>query len=81
MANHILDERIKDLTRLEDVQLTVRLPVELAAQARELEKEAPEYLSQIVLYGLTRASIYRELRETQDAALAEAERIARGDTP
>ena len=45
------------------VQLNVRLPREIAAQAEEVQQEDPEFLSRVVLYGLTRRSIYRTLRE------------------
>jgi hypothetical protein len=46
------------------VQLTVRLPRDIAAQAEKVQESDPEFLSRIVLYGLTRRSIYRHLRET-----------------
>lgn len=45
------------------VQLNVRLPRDVAAQAEEVQKADPEFLSRVVLYGLTRRSIYRHLRE------------------
>jgi hypothetical protein len=45
------------------VQLSVRLPRDIAEQAEEVQKNDPEFLSRIVLYGLTRRSIYRHLRE------------------
>ncbi len=45
------------------VQLTVRLPRDIAAQAEEVQKTDPEFLSRVVLYGLTRRFIYRHLRE------------------
>jgi len=45
------------------VQLSVRLPRDVAAQAEEVQKTDPEFLSRVVLYGLTRRSIYRHLRE------------------
>lgn len=46
------------------VQLKVRLPREIAEQAEEVQRSDPEFLSRVVLYGLTRRSIYRHLRET-----------------
>lgn len=49
------------------IQLKVRLPRDIAAQAEEVQKTDPEFLSRVVLYGLTRRSIYRHLRE-QNAA-------------
>ena len=45
------------------VQLKVRLPRDIAAQAEEVQKSDPEFLSRVVLYGLTRRSIYRHLRD------------------
>ena len=45
------------------VQLNVRLPRDIAAQAEEVQKTDPEFLSRVVLYGLTRRSIYRHRRE------------------
>lgn len=45
------------------VQLNVRLPRDIAAQAEEVQKTDPEFLSRVVLYGLTRRSIYQHLRE------------------
>ena len=50
------------------VQLEVRLPRDVAAQAEEVQKSDPEFLSRVVLYGLTRRSIYRHLREQDRAA-------------
>lgn len=44
------------------VQIQVWLPRELAAQAEEVQRTDPEFLSRVVLYGLTRRSIYRQLR-------------------
>jgi hypothetical protein len=44
------------------VQLNVCLPRDIAAQAEEVQKTDPEFLSRVVLYGLTRRSIYQHLR-------------------
>jgi hypothetical protein len=46
------------------VQLSVRLPRDIAAQAEEVQRTDPDFLSRVVLYGLTRRSIYRHLRES-----------------
>jgi len=54
------------------VQLTVRLPRDIAAQAEEVQRTDPEFLSRVVLYGLTRRSIYRHLREQGQASTPEA---------
>ncbi len=45
------------------VQISVRLPHDIAEQAEEVQKVDPEFLSRVVLYGLTRRSIYHQLRE------------------
>ena len=60
------------------VQLNVRLPRDVAAQAEEVQKSDPEFLSRVVLYGLTRRSIYRHLREQ---ARSEAGAPAREASP
>lgn len=49
------------------VQLSVRLPRDIAAQAEEVQENDPEFLSRVVLYGLTRRSIYRHLRQNDQA--------------
>ena len=45
------------------VQLNVQLPRDMAEQAEEVQRTDPDFLSRVVLYGLTRRSIYRHLRE------------------
>ncbi len=45
------------------VQLSVRLPADVARQAEEVQRTDPDFLSRVILYGLTRRSIYRHLRE------------------
>jgi hypothetical protein len=55
------------------VQLRVRLPREVAEQAEEVQQSDPEFLSRIVLYGLTRRSIYRQLRESGEPYQAAAD--------
>lgn len=49
------------------VQINVRLPRDIAAQAEEVQRTDPEFLSRVVLYGLTRRSIYRHLRDRDDS--------------
>lgn len=44
------------------VQLNVRLPKAIAELAEEVQRTDPDFLSRVVLYGLTRRSIYRHLR-------------------
>ena len=45
------------------VQLNVRLPRDIALQAEEVQRTDPVFLSRVILYGLTRRSIYRHLRQ------------------
>ena len=59
------------------VQLSVRLPRDIATQAEEVQETDPDFLSRVVLYGLTRRSIYRHLREHDSAAASEPS----GDPP
>ena len=49
----------------ESVQLTVTLPKDIAAQAAEVQQTDPEFLSRVILYGLTRRAIYDTLRDQQ----------------
>lgn len=58
------------------VQLNVRLPTDIAAQAEEVQKTDPEFLSRVVLYGLTRRSIYRHLRERSETPPARNEGVS-----
>jgi hypothetical protein len=55
------------------VQLSVRLPSDIAEQAEEVQETDPEFLSRVVLYGLTRRSIYRHLRDNDQDAMGDAE--------
>ena len=51
------------------VQITVQLPHDIAEQAEAVQKTDPDFLSRVVLYGLTRRSIYHQLRDrSQDQA-------------
>ncbi len=45
------------------VNITVRLPHDIAEQAEEVQRADPDFLSRVVLYGLTRRSIYHQLRD------------------
>ncbi len=45
------------------VDLRVRLPRALADEAEEVQRRDPEALSRILVYGLTRRTIYRRLSE------------------
>jgi hypothetical protein len=53
------------------VDLSVRLPRDIAAQAEEVQRTDPEFLSRVVLYGLTRRAIYDRLRAEQTGAAGE----------
>lgn len=43
------------------VDLTVRLPRDVAAEVEEVQRRDPEVLSRILLYGLTRRAIFEHL--------------------
>ena len=49
------------------VELSVQLPREIADQAEELQADDPEFMSRVILYGLTRRSIYRHLRQKESS--------------
>jgi len=55
------------------VQINVRLPRDIATQAEEVQRTDPEFLSRVVLYGLTRRSIYRHLRDREESAESSAD--------
>ena len=57
------------------VQLSVRLPSDIAALAEEAQEQDPEFLSRIVLYGLTRRSIYQHLRRADAAPYPDVESL------
>ena len=63
------------------VQLSVRLPRDIAAQAEEVQESDPEFLSRVVLYGLTRRSIYKHLRERDVDAPVELDQDVSPLTP
>ena len=48
------------------VQLNVRLPHDIAAQAEEVQESDPDFMSRVVLYGLTRRSIFNHLRDADE---------------
>lgn len=52
------------------VKLVVTLPQDIAEQAEEVQRTDPEFLSRIVLYGLTRRSIYKHLRDRDSEAVS-----------
>lgn len=55
------------------VQINVRLPGDLATQAEEVQRTDPEFLSRVILYGLTRRSIYRHLKREGTASIGPEE--------
>lgn len=62
------------------VQLNVRLPNDLAAEAEEVQLSDPDFLSRVVQYGLTRRSIYRRLREAEGSRGSPASHSADAST-
>lgn len=63
------------------VQLSVRLPRDIAVQAEEVQRSDPEFLSRVVLYGLTRRSIYRHLRQSDDDSVSQPTEGSSSPTP
>jgi hypothetical protein len=55
------------------VQINVRLPRDMAAQAEEVQRTDPEFLSRVILYGLTRRSIYQHLKGPEASSLTTEE--------
>jgi hypothetical protein len=55
------------------VQINVRLPGDMAAQAEEVQRTDPEFLSRVILYGLTRRSIYRHLKGQEADSMVQEE--------
>jgi len=53
------------------VDLSVCLPRDIAAQAEEVQRTDPEFLSRVILYGLTRRAIYDRLKAEQRAGADE----------
>lgn len=60
----IRGREVKGMWETCSVRLDVRLPRDMAQQAEEVQRSDPEFLSRVVLYGLTRRSIFRHLRES-----------------
>lgn len=53
------------------VELNVRLPRDIAAQAEEVQKTDPEFLSRVILYGLTRRAIYDKLKSERETGTSD----------
>lgn len=47
----------------DEVTITVTLPSDIAVEARIVDRDEPEFLSRVVLYGLMRRTIYRGIRD------------------
>ena len=56
------------------VDLSVRLPSEIAAELEEVQRTDPELLSRLIVYGLTRRAIFHQLKA--ERALPGAEAVA-----
>jgi len=57
------------------VQIAIQLPHDIADQAEEVQKADPDFLSRVVLYGLTRRSIYHQLRDRNGPSYTEHDPI------
>lgn len=56
----------KNAGEMRAVELRVRLPREVAAEAEDVQRRDPDMLSRILLYGLTRRAIFEHLRSRPD---------------
>ncbi len=65
----------------QSVQISVSLPRDVARQAEEVQETDPEFLSRVVLYGLTRRSIYQHLRAQGGSSDPESEVVTPRATP
>ncbi len=54
----------------EKITLAVTLPTDTAAEAVTVNRDEPEFLSNVVLLALTRRAIYRGIRDRQKALAA-----------
>ena len=50
------------------VNIQVELPTELAERVETIQKTDPEFMSKIILYGLTRRTLYQHLRSNNELA-------------
>ena len=50
------------------VIIQVELPTELAERVETIQKTDPEFMSKIILYGLTRRTLYQHLRSNYELA-------------
>jgi len=57
------------------VQISVELPRDIAAQAEAVQESDPDFLSRVVLYGLTRRSIYQHLRNSDRSEVDSVEAL------
>ena len=49
------------------VNLNVRLPRDIARKAEAVQESDPEFLSRVLIGGLTRRSIYEHLKEQEES--------------
>lgn len=61
------------------IDLKVQLPRDIAKQALGVHHTDPDFLARVILYGLTRRSIYRHLRERSADKLREWDEDHEGD--
>jgi len=54
------------------VLIEVELPTDLAEKVEAIQKADPEFMSKIVLYGLTRRTLYEHLRNSSDLTQEES---------
>jgi hypothetical protein len=55
------------------VELKVHLPRDIAAQVEEVAQTDPDFLRRVLLYGLTRRSIFHHLRDSSSESTSLSE--------
>jgi len=66
-VSHRPGERAAKMWETRSVNLNVRLPRDVARKAEAVQESDPEFLSRVLIGGLTRRSIYEHLKEHEES--------------
>ena len=58
-------EMLRRMKATRPVELVVNLPEELVDEVEEVRQTDPEFLSDVIVYGLCRRTIFEELQRTR----------------
>jgi hypothetical protein len=58
-------EKLRRMRDTRPVELVVNLPEGLVDEVEEVRQTAPEFLSDVIVYGLCRRTIFEELQRTR----------------